>query len=102
MARGHAIRPYRGLKANLPTTNSPSNIQALDGEILLATDTNELFRGRSDGATEPIKIDYPNVLNAPSGTLPSTTAGDAGRFLAVNAAGTGYELVTLTIDGGTF
>lgn len=53
------IRVRRGLKANLPAS-------AALGEILLTTDTNELFRG-TGAAVVPIEIDVANVLGLLSG-----------------------------------
>lgn len=48
------IQIRRGLKANLPTT-------ALNGELLLATDTKELFKGTGT-SVEPIKSDPLNII----------------------------------------
>lgn len=53
------IQVKRGLKANLPTT-------AAVGELLLATDTNELFKGTGT-AVEAIKLDVANVIGLLTG-----------------------------------
>jgi hypothetical protein len=53
------IKVKRGLKANLPTSASV-------GELLLATDTRELFKGTGT-AVEAIRLDLANVIGLLSG-----------------------------------
>jgi len=55
-------------------------------------------------------IDWANIQNKPSlatkftdlSDTPSSLSGNGGKLLAVNAAGTGLEFITVDIDGGTF
>jgi hypothetical protein len=84
MPRGTLIRLRRGLAADVA-----SIADAQDGELFLASDTNELYIGEGDGSADPIVVDQANILNptaAYTAPVRGTVAG-ATASLADDATG---------------
>jgi hypothetical protein len=84
---------YRGLKAEMPT-------EAGEGELLVTTDTQELFVGQGIGnPLTPIRIDGTNVFDAPPAPVQSV-AGKTGDVLLdiTDISSLAGTLVTMNSD----
>lgn len=87
LTAGTAYKAYNVIFVQeLPTANafSPDLVQTSDGT---------LYRKKTTSSGDSISYEYEEVG---AGAVPEPTSDDAGKVLAVNAAGDGYELVEMS------